>query len=313
MRTCGAIASLGCMIDLRRTRRAIALVAGTLLAMTLVAGPSPAATTSPAVARDRTVTVGGDVQTPASYTPDQLRTRPQVTVPSGAGPVTGVSLQELVAESTPTTPADAKNPQLRVAVTVSGASGQRVTLALGELDPGFGNRPALLTLSRDGRADLVLPGDSWGVRRVIGVQSIQARVFAPEPGSAAGDGLQIAVDGKRSVRVPRWLLAVLPARRLTVSYQSGSGPQTHTEYGPDLSTVLLAAGVVPTCRTAVAASATDGYLAVVTPCEAWSAGADLVVSLKEDGQRLDRPRLVVNGDVRGGRYVSGLTTLRVTR
>jgi hypothetical protein len=37
----------------------------------------------------------------------------------------------------------------------------------------------------------------------------------------------------------------------------------------------------------------------------------LLVSLSEDGQALAQPRLVVDGDVKGGRYVSGVVDLVV--
>ena len=54
-------------------------------------------------------------------------------------------LESLVNSSTPVLPAGAKNGLLRVIVTVSGPLGRRpVTVALGELDPGFGNHPALI-------------------------------------------------------------------------------------------------------------------------------------------------------------------------
>jgi hypothetical protein len=55
----------------------------------------------------------------------------------------------------------------------------------------------------------------------------------------------------------------------------------------------------------------DGYVAVVTPAEAWVGGRPLLVSLSEDGQALAQPRLVVDGDVKGCRYVSGVVDLVV--
>ena len=39
----------------------------------------------------------------------------------------------------------------------------------------------------------------------------------------------------------------------------------------------------------------------------------MLVAYIEDGQPLDRPRLVVPGDVEGARYVGDLTELRVVR
>jgi hypothetical protein len=39
----------------------------------------------------------------------------------------------------------------------------------------------------------------------------------------------------------------------------------------------------------------------------------ILLAISEDGKPLPRPRLVVPGDVKGGRYVSDLAELRVTR
>ncbi|MEP6559881.1 MAG: hypothetical protein ABJD68_02260, partial [Nakamurella sp.] len=91
--------------------------------------------------------VTGMVATPVAYSPADLAALPQTTVAltGRKGSVTGVSLQDLVQLSSPIL-GSSKNPQLRVAVTVTGAWGRTVTVALGELDPGFGNHPALLTI-----------------------------------------------------------------------------------------------------------------------------------------------------------------------
>jgi hypothetical protein len=74
---------------------------------------------------------------------------------------TGVSLEDVVNAAAPTLPA-AENAILRVTVTVSGEWGRAVTLALGELDPNFGNHPAYLALTQDGwklpAPELVVPG-----------------------------------------------------------------------------------------------------------------------------------------------------------
>jgi hypothetical protein len=52
-------------------------------------------------------------------------------------------------------------------------------------------------------------------------------------------------------------------------------------------------------------------VATVTPAEAWVGDKQLVVSLNEDGQPQAQPRVVVGGDVKGGRYVSGVDDLVV--
>jgi hypothetical protein len=54
-------------------------------------------------------------------------------------------------------------------------------------------------------------------------------------------------------------------------------------------------------------------VAVVTPAEAWVGGRSLLLSIAEDGSALALPRLVVDGDVKGGRYVSSVIELQVGR
>ena len=107
------------------------------------------------------------------------------------------------------------------------------------------------------------------------------------------------------------LLARLPARTLTVSFGGPSGEQTHTETGPPLLEVLWLAGVLPTLNTWVAAVGNDNYAATVTPAEQLVGGRPLLLSLDEDGVVLPQPRLVTDGDVKGGRYVSGVVDIYV--
>lgn len=64
-------------------------------------------------------------------------------------------------------------------------------------------------------------------------------------------------------------------------------------------------------NTWVAAVGSDGYVAVVTPGEAWFGGRPLLLSLQEDGIPLAAPRLVPDGDVYGGRYVFDVVDLVV--
>ena len=63
--------------------------------------------------------------------------------------------------------------------------------------------------------------------------------------------------------------------------------------------------------TWVAGVGSDAYVAVVTPAEQWVGQRQLQISLNEDGTALAEPRLVVDGDVKGGRYVSDLVDLVV--
>lgn len=303
-----------------RIRQVWLLVVGMTAACGLVAGPAGALA---AAHRTRPVAVGGMVATPHAYTLADLGALPQTTVQTTRqtifGPVTyadeGVSLQSLVTLAAPTLPPDTKNASLRVTIDVRGAGGH-VTTTLGELDPSFGNHPAVLVLTRDGSPiahgpQLVFPGDGTGGRSVRSVTKITIGVQSPAAAVPAHPGDVSVTDGHRTRVLSARLLALLPASTRTVTFQAGTSPQTHTETGPDLMSVLATARFRADRATFVAAAADDGYVATVTPGEELFGGRGLMLSLTEDGVALAQPRLVVDGDVKGGRYVSGVTKLLV--
>jgi len=65
----------------------------------------------------------------------------------------------------------------------------------------------------------------------------------------------------------------------------------------------------------VLAVGADGYAALVSFGEISPEFGDrgVLLATAEDGKALERPRLVVPGDVKGGRYVSDVVELRVIR
>jgi hypothetical protein len=299
---------------IRRCSRSIALAA---ILLALTAGAS-AAFPKP---HEATVSVGGAVATPATYTLRRLGALPQTSFTtterwwgSRTHTDTGVSLEDLVAAAGPTLPT-AKNAMLRVTVTVTGRWGWPVTLALGELDPNFGNHPAYLALTQDGRTlpapELIVPGDSGPARTVPDVDQITVGVQSPTPTSPPSAGALTIQDGPVTRVLTAAQLAALPARTLSVTFLAGTSSQTHTEIGPTLAEVLWAARLPSGLNTWVAAVGSDGYVATVTPAEAFVGGRPLLVSLNEDGQPQAQPRLIVDGDVKGGRYVSGVDDLVV--
>ena len=268
------------------------------------------------------VSVTGAVSRPLSYTPAELAALTQTTLPDLRGEhlraqVTGTLLEPLVDASLPVLP-DAKNAALRVTVTVKGRCYERVSLALAELAPSNGNHPALLVAGeargQHRRAvDLVVPGDRGYARTVHQVREIDVAVAAPALPLDVPLGSVRVVAGRRSVTLGAATLAKLPAATRNVAYQSGQGPQQHVETGPALASVLRAARIRSTPTTTVAAIATDGYVAAVSPAEATSGRRPLLLALAEDGVALDRPRLVTDGDVFGARYVTGVVALEVDR
>lgn len=268
------------------------------------------------------VKVEGAVAAPATYSLDALRAMPQTTFSVTTGTQTeldqGVSLESLVDASQPQLP-NVKNGLLTAIITVADPWGRQRTFALGELDASFGNHPAYLTLEENGvrlaRPELIVPGDKSDARCVPDVSEIgiaiedPAVVTPPEVGA-----LTIEHGGTTTVLGPHEL-ASLPQRTLTVTFMGPGGSQTHTETGPTLNEVLRAAHIEPDLNTWVAGVGSDGYVATVTPTEADIGGRPLLISLIEDGQTFlsqqEGPRLVTDGDVKGGRYDTGMDDLVV--
>lgn len=270
------------------------------------------------------LTVGGSVATTTTYSLTELEspslattftvTRPSWWGGSRTETDEGVSVETLVNDAEPTLPA-AKNALLRVTVTVSGASGRSVTVALGELDPNFGNHPAYLALVENGHQlpapELVVPGDRNDARTLADVDRVTVAVQNPTATTSTVTGAVTVQDDSHTTVLSSVELAALPARSLDVSFLAGTASQQHVETGPTLQEVLRAAHVRTSLNTWVAAVGSDGYVATVTPAEAWVGGGPLLISLSEDGTSQDTPRLVTDGDVKGGRYVSGVVDLVV--
>ena len=137
----------------------------------------------------------------------------------------------------------AKNALLRLTATVTGDSGRSVTFALRELDPNFGNHPAVLGLTQDGAPvrsapALVVPGDSAATRSLPRVVAVDVGVQSPAATPPPTLGAVTVRDGERTVVLSVQRLARLPPQTLTVSFLAGGGAQQHTETGPALATLL---------------------------------------------------------------------------
>jgi hypothetical protein len=273
-----------------------------------------------------TLSVNGKVNVPTTYTVDQLSALLQTTatVSFGGHPVTytGVLLETLVTTAKPAFPLNlpnAKNELLRVTATVRGDSFPEVTFAVGELDQAFGNHPALMALTENGRAilsgpELVVPGDKQPLRFARAASQVTVGIAAAPATNttpAAGSPLILHTNG-HSVPLTSAFLKRLHQETLTVSFIGPGGTQTHTEVGPPLLEVLLFGGVFSNpFDTWVAAVGSDNYVATVTPGEQLVGGRQLQLSLVEDGVTLAQPRLVASGDRHGGRYVSDMVDVYV--
>jgi hypothetical protein len=111
-------------------------------------------------------------------------------------------------------------------------------------------------------------------------------------------------------------LAALPGHSLDVSWSTTKGgTQHHVEAGPLLVDVLAKVGPrfntrvkMGELRDFVVVTGADGYAVVLSYGEIASSFGDrpALLSLKEDGTALAAPRLVIPGDVLGGRDVSAV-------
>ncbi len=192
---------------------------------------------------------------------------------------------------------------------------------MGELDPSFGDNQALVALTRDGvplsgGPELVLPGDTSTGRFVDSVAQIDVAVHNPAS-SAVGAGAIDVEHDSQTTTLTAAQLAALASFTLPVSFLAGSPtPTMDTEMGPTLSEVLAAAGIQPDQDTYVSAVGSDGYVATVTPAEATFGNRPLLIATKETATSTglpttNTPRLVTDGDLKGGRYDSNVTDLVV--
>ncbi len=93
----------------------------------------------------------------------------------------GVAVRELLARLGVPTGKDIRGPAQQLAVLVRATDGYAVVFSLAELDPGYGNRPALLCDREDGNPlgerygplRLIVPGDQFAARWVRNVTSLE--------------------------------------------------------------------------------------------------------------------------------------------
>ena len=107
-------------------------------------------------------------------------------------------------------------------------------------------------------------------------------------------------------------LAALAQHTVDVQFSSGKGSEKHTESGVLLADLIGVPALATTSRKndqlafAVLATGADGYAALVSYGEIAPdfGNRGVLLATTQDSTPLARPRLVVPGDVKGGRYVS---------
>jgi hypothetical protein len=286
------------------------------------------------------------VVTPGRYDLATLSVLPPttqtVTYKAGGAPVTdtytGTKLQTLVDTAGGFTPAPGvKNSFLRNYVVAVGSDGYQAVFAAGEFNPKFGNRPYMAAYADtggqlgpggpDGFARMVVPGDVAGGRYVSNLVTLHAGTAPSLPGTGGGVSNQFALTGV--LHPATYALAdlmLLPATTLTANYLAGGSPVTDTYTGISLWTLLSTAGLITdpaikndVLRKYVVAVGSDGYEAIFSLGEidpAFGNQPDLVAYADTGGQLGPGgsdgfARMVVPGDIAGGRYVSNLVALAV--
>ena len=284
-----------------------------------------------------------------SLTQAQLAALPQTTV---TVPINGVMTTEtgplvsaLLSKAGFMPIAACKNDDLRYFVEASSLNGSAAEVSDGELDPMFGNKGAVLSLTENGSAlalpRLVVPGDANGARDVSDVFNItigradtelaETTAACNPPGftqtitpPTLGSVLINGAFGPTTVSLAQ--LAALPQVTQTDAFKQGRNTKVVTEIGPTLYSVLQLAD--PTFASAAdkvryyveATSSEDGSATIASWAEFDPAlnGNQMLLSLNENGSPTvpdafgdTGPRLTAPGDVAGGRYDFGVQVLTV--
>ena len=253
-----------------------------------------------------------------------------------SGSFTGPTLWSVLGQAGLTAVPGARNSTLRDVVVATGSDGYKAAFSGGELDPRFGGSraPVLAAYAQDGQplgadgfARAVVPGDAAGGRYVSNLAAFDVVQAPSNPsrGGGASGGLTLSGLVARPGTYDAAALAALPATTERVTYTAAGQPVSAGFTGVSLWTLLTAAGLVTDpaikndeLRFYVLATGSDGYeaafsLGELDPRFGGGGAADLV-AYAQDGQPLGTDgfaRLVVPGDLAGGRYVSNLVSLQV--
>lgn len=143
--------------------------------------PSASTTASVGGGVSTQFTVSGAVLRPGTYDTAALQALPQTTQAVGASVYGGVSLWTFLNTTVGlATNAAVKNDGLGFYVVATGSDGYKAVVAVGEVDPSFGNQPDLIAwqvdgaaLTSNGFARLVLPNDIKAGRFVSNLVSLE--------------------------------------------------------------------------------------------------------------------------------------------
>jgi PEP-CTERM motif-containing protein len=303
------------------------LLAAVILAATLSSASAVEVTTS--------FTLTG-VTSPGTYTFSSLNALPQqtqtVSYLSGSTPVTatysGPSLYSVIESAGWPSLPGVNNSTLRDVVVATGSDGYRVVYSNGELNPNFGNKPAIIAINQtvggtstplgaDGFARTTAPGDIRGGRYVSNLASLNVVQAPSNPSQGGGKSSSFTVSGEvaQNAIFNSSSLAALPQNTLTV------GGDVYT--GVYLWDLINSLGIItdPSVKNDilslyVLATGSDGYEVAFSMGELNPLFGNMpdLVALTLNGQPIDQngfARIIAPNDVRRGRWVSNLVSLEV--
>lgn len=229
------------------------------------------------------------------------------------------------------------NAILRSYVTATGSDGSRSLLSVGEVNRWFGGNgpilaadvnatPILVAYQVNGATlatpQLILPTDATGSRNVVDLVSLDVGGMAQQSGPG-GPTTSISVGGGASAPViyDESALAALPSITAydVVARQGGSLTTPNDFTGIALWDLLLLAGIshFDALTSYVIAIGSDGYRTLFSfgELDPATSGRLAMVAYDDANGTLDNgsgfARLVLDGDWRGGRYVSNLASLMI--
>src|SRR5579872_4247192 len=202
-----------------------------------------------------TIAVNTPTGTLLTLKTSELAVLPQVTVSVPIGGVSttesGPTLASLLTLAGVQYNGACKNDELRWWIEATNSQAQAVTITAGELDPGFGDKPAILSIAENGKfltssgPRLIVPNDPAGARNLEHVTIITvgraptelAEVnpacnppsFVPALPVPATGSVVINGDVANPTTLSYAQLSALPQVTQSVSFLQGTTPQSHVE------------------------------------------------------------------------------------
>ena len=315
------------------------------LPLTAVAPILIIAVTCAHAAESTSVSVTGEVKTPTVFSLPGLQALPQATksetYTSAGSPVTdtftGPTLWNVIqAAGGISTNSAVKNDLLNKYIITTGTDGYKSIISAGEIAPNFGHKQDLIAIQDtnntlphpNGVARVTASSDKAGGRYVSNLDNLTVASAPRHAGIGGGTTSSFKVDGAVATSLTFTLssLEALTPHTETVTYMSGGTSVTDSYTGALLWDVLGKVGIETDpsikndiLRKIITVTGSDGYQVAFAAGELSPMFGNepiLVAYADTDGQLgtsgLDGfARIVVPGDLAGGRYVSNLNEISV--